>query len=396
MDSWFFMRPGFDTFQLEPDRHRQFLFGHRERKQRDLLLNDIENAVYSMDGHKAVVFGDYGRGKTHMCHNLAYLIEQRGDSVLPLYVKCSSYGSKEPFYSLFRELVASLTTTRLHDIAEEYARRVQRGEAQRLDDIVQSEDIALVMGKGLTAVEPDVVRSCMRWLGAEPKVDMGLISKSLRPQLTDSREFGAVLRGLSHMLRTVQGKVPVYLIDEAERLQSVSNVDTFAAWNAALRELTELTKVGMLFFVGALTRNELPQLLLLDEIRRRIGVVNYVEFQNPSRDELRDFLIELFATSIQKGEVPADHRDAVTEAALTSMVPEELVALTKSDPAALESYPFTPAAFNDFIEQASTGESTSKPSEVLKRVQKIAQRAMRMDSRVIDVKLVDSLAAEGM
>jgi Cdc6-like AAA superfamily ATPase len=396
MDSWFFMRRGFDTFQLEPDRHRQFLLGHRERRQRDLLMNDIENAVYSMDGHKAVVFGDYGRGKTHLCHHLTYELARRGDDVLPIYVKCSSYASKEPFFSLFRELVAGLKADRVHEVAEAYLRRAQKGEVPPIEDIVQSDDIALVINRGLTAPASDVVRSSMRWLGGEPKVDMGLVGNGLRPQLTDSREFGAVLKGLSHMIRTIQNRVPVYLIDEAERLQNVNHVDTFAMWNAALREITELPKVGMLFFVGALTRNDLPIVLMLDEIKRRIGVINYVEFENPSGDQIKDFLIELFATSIRKGPAPEEQRAALGDVAADEAVPEELTKITGGDPAALKVYPFEPAAFEEFVQQVSTGEASSKPSEVLKRVQKIAQRAMRADARTIDVKLVDALAAEGM
>ena len=34
METWFFMRPGFSTFRLEPDKHRQYLFGQRDRRQR--------------------------------------------------------------------------------------------------------------------------------------------------------------------------------------------------------------------------------------------------------------------------------------------------------------------------------------------------------------------------
>lgn len=396
MSEWFFMRPGFDTFQLEPDRHRQFLFGRRERGQRDLLMNDIENAVYAMDGHKAVVFGDYGRGKTHMCHNLAYELESRRDEVLPTYVKCSSYGSKEPFHSFFRELVAGLKVDRINRVADEYMRRANRGEAPKIDEIVQSDDIALVMSRGLTAAETDVVRSSMRWLSGEPKVDMGLISKGLRPQLGDSREFGAVLKGLAHMLLTVEGRVPVYLVDEAERLQQVGNVDTFAAWNAALRELTELSKVGLIFFVGALTRNDLPTVLLTDEIKRRIGIVNYVEFVNPSRDEIRDFLVEMFSTSIRKGPVPVEHAAAVGPGGADATIPADLQQCVAGDADALETYPFAPDAFAAFVEQVATGEAASKPSEVLKRVQKVAQRAMRADARVIDIGLVEALAAEGI
>jgi Cdc6-like AAA superfamily ATPase len=359
-------------------------------------MNDVENAIYAMDGHKAVVFGDYGRGKTHMCHNLAYELGRRDDDVLPMYVKCPSYSSKEPFHTFFRELVAGFKSERLNRVADEYARKVKEGDAARLDEIVQSEDIALVMSKGLTSSEPDVVRSSMRWLGGEPKVEMGLVSKSLRPQLTDSREFGAVIRGLSHMVQTVEGKVPVYLIDEAERLQDVTNADTFATWSAALRELTEFPKVGLLFFVAALTRNDMPVLLMLDEIKRRIGVVNYVEFENPSSDQIRDFLVELFATSIRKGPVPPDHLASVDAAARDEQLPEELAKLTMSDADALRTYPFTPDAFEEFVAQVSAGDAANKPSEVLKRVQKVAQRAMKADARVIDLRAVEALAAEGM
>src|SRR5207302_10373500 len=111
---------------------------------------------------------------------------------------------------------------------------------------------------GLTAVDHDAVRNCMRWLGGEPKVPMALISQALKPQLTDSKEFGAVMRGLSHMFITVDQKVPLYLVDEAERFENVTNVDTFASWLASLRELTEIVDLGLLFFVGAKTRNNLP------------------------------------------------------------------------------------------------------------------------------------------
>ena len=77
METWFFMRPGFSTFRLEPDKNRQFLFGERDRSQRSVLLSALEEACYSHEGHKAAVFGDYGRGKTHQCHNIMYEIERR-------------------------------------------------------------------------------------------------------------------------------------------------------------------------------------------------------------------------------------------------------------------------------------------------------------------------------
>jgi hypothetical protein len=395
MNSWFFMRDGFETFRLEPERHRKFLFGSTERRQRDYLMGEIEGAGYSSEGHKAVVFGDYGRGKTHMCHNLCFEIEAAHSNVLPIYIKCSAYTAKEPFQSLFREIVTRIPTQEMGRVATEYARRVQRKEAPELVDIVQSEDIALVMSKGLSAVDHDSVRNCMRWLGGEPKVPMGLISQSLKPQLDDGQEFGSVLRGLVHMFRTVDGKVILYLVDEAERFENVTNVDTFARWLAAMRELTEIIGVGLILFVGAKKKNDLPTILVQDEIVRRIGVANYTEFQNPSRDALKDFIGELLSTMIQKGDVPEAHRAALPPEALSGTVPDALQELTGNDPQRLAAYPFEPDALAEFVEQVAAGDLTNKPSEVLVRMQKAAQRAMRNDARTIDSRVVEAISAEG-
>lgn len=395
MDSWFFMRPGFTTFRLEPDKHQQFLFGTRERQKRDLLLGEIEGASYSNDGHKAVVYGDYGRGKTHLCHNLAFEIERNNLTVVPIYIKCASYTSKEPFQSLFKQMITRHSSNEVSRVATEYVRSMGQNGIPTLTEVVRSEDIALVMSRGLTAVDHDMVRNSMRWLGGEAKVPMGLISQALKPQLTDSLEYGAVMRGLAQMFITIDKKVPLYLIDEAERFENVTNVDLFASWLAALRELTEIVDTGFMFFIGANTRNNLPTLVVQEEIIRRIGVANYVEFQNPGRDELREFLHELFATFVRKGEVPAPHRGTLGSDALNPAVPDELVQLTGGDARRLETYPFEPDAFEEFVEQVAGGDQTSKPSEVLLRVQKGAQRAMRTDTRVIDSRIVDAINSEG-
>lgn len=396
MATWFFMRPGFTTFRVEPEKHPQFLFGSRERRQRDYLLGEIEGACYGKDGFKSVIFGDYGRGKTHMCHNLEFELKRQNLSVSTVYIKCSAYVSKEPFQSLFREMITRHRTEEVKRVATEYVRRSKEGGAPPIRDIVQSEDIALVINKGLTAVNDEAVRNCMRWLGGEPKVPMQLISTALKPQLTDSRDFGAVLRGLSHMFATVDDKVVLYLVDEAERFENVTNVDTFAGWLASLRELTEIPGVGLMFFVGALTRNNLPTLLVQEEVMRRIGVANYVEFQNPSREELRDFLLELFATFVRKGEVPKQHQGVVTDEARDSAVPDELQQMTGGAANRLETYPFEPDAFDEFIEQVATGHMSSKPSEVLIRLLKAAQRAMRKDQRTIDRAIVNEVNSEGL
>src|SRR4051794_35649474 len=125
VNEWFFMRNGFDTFRLEPDKHRQLLFGKRDRTQRDHLLDSLEEAGYAFEGHKSVIFGDYGRGKTHQSKNAIWESKQRMLPIYPIYVKCTEYKSKEPFASFFRELILSLPTEDIQGMAETYVRRLK-------------------------------------------------------------------------------------------------------------------------------------------------------------------------------------------------------------------------------------------------------------------------------
>src|SRR2546428_13188875 len=100
---WFFMRKGFDSFRLEPDKHRQLLLGKQDRAQRDPLLANLEEAAYALEGHKSVVYGDFGRGKTHQSKNIMWETQRRQLPIHPVYVKCTEYKSKEPFSSFFKE-----------------------------------------------------------------------------------------------------------------------------------------------------------------------------------------------------------------------------------------------------------------------------------------------------
>lgn len=394
MDNWFFLRPGFATFKITPETQPGLLFGTREQKKRDYLIGEIEGACYGRAGYKAVVFGDYGRGKTHLSLNLKFKSTHDGLEVVPIYLKCSAYTAKEPFSTLFGQFLRELNLNDVRRVATEYFKLVADGKARPIREIVHLEEIALAIEAGLQLPNDNVVRDTMRWLGGE-KVNMTLVASQLKERLNDSREFGAVMRGLTHMYREVDGKVLLYFLDEAERLENITHIDTYAAWTAAFRELTEIEGLGLIMFIGALTRNALPTILLSDEIMRRVGVANYVEFQNPGRDDIRDFLIELLGTLVQKGPVPDVHQPAMSPEALSENVPEGLTEVTGGDEDRLRFYPFEPDAFDNFVEQIAAGDMSSKPSEALIRLTKAATTAMRKDKKTIDSKIVDDIGQEG-
>jgi hypothetical protein len=396
MADWFFMRRDFKKLKLEPEENRKFLFGKTDNEVRDTLLDEIEGASYATDGYKAVLFGDYGRGKTHVCLHLMHEITRKKLPVVPSYIKCPEFAAKEPFESLFRGFVLSHLSEELNRIATEYARKEKKGEAAPLYEIVKSEDIAHVMSKGLAAVDPDAVKKCARWLGGETKLDMEMVGKSLQPHLIDSRDFGAVLKGLTHMFATVDQKVPVYFIDEAERLQQVNHPDTYFRWLAAMREITEISGVGMVFFIGANSKNDIPVLLMQPEIQRRILVSNYLELYPQGKDEIRSFVDELLATVIRKGTPPQRQMNNLSPEALDATVPQELRDITGNDAERLAAYPFEPEALEEFLTNLAEGAGSNKPSEILGRMQRAGLRVMRQGKRTIDLAAVNAVQQGGV
>jgi len=395
---FFFMRDGFQTFRLEPDKHNFLLFGKRDREQRDHLLDHLEEASYSLEGYKSVVLGDFGRGKTHQSKNIQFEIKRRNLNLYPIYVKCIEFKTKEPFSTFFRWLLLGIPTEEIKSLAQSYEEKTQSGAVPPLESIVGDQDVARVFRRGLAAPNLDVVRLSMRWLGGEQKLDMQLVAGDL-PSLTVSKQFGAVMKGLVQLFREIKGVVPLFLLDEVERFAQVSNPDFYWSWLAALREITEIVGVALIFFIGAKSRDELPAMFLMDEVMTRIGVSNYVEFYNQGRDDLRDFLEDMFQTAIRKGPAPEEMKTILgTELGykIDDEIPEELSSLLSQCGEPLETYPFSREAFERFIQDCSASDLSNKPREVLILVQKAASRAMRKNSRVIDNGILDEISKDGI
>lgn len=393
---WFFLRKGFDSFGLEPDRHSHLLIGQRDREHRDWLLRGLQEAQLVGEGFKAVTYGDYGRGKTHQCRNLIYEIEHRDLDILPLYVKCFEFRSKEEFGTLFRTMVERLRSDELQQVTTEYYNLSKQGDASPMLEVVESEDIEQGF-QALTSPNEEIVRLAMKWLGGMKlnKTDRTQLGSALPDQLTVSRDFAAVAKGLSEIYRRVRGKQLAFLLDEVERFSQITHDDTYWSWVASLRSLTELADLSLIFFVGAKTRDEIPNMLLWDEVSTRIGMNNFKDLHNPGREELRDWIHELFQTLVRKGEVPKALREPLGEAAKDTEVPEELQELTEGDADRLAAFPFTPETLELFVEHCMAEALANKPREVLKQIQRSAARALTEGERVIDDDILTSVKGDG-
>lgn len=397
MHDWYFMRDGFTSFRLSPERNRAYLFGKSDRNTRNALLDGIEEACYGMRGYKGVLYGDFGRGKTHQCQNLVYECERRGLPVKLVYVKCTEYGAKEAFSSLFYQMVLKLGAPDIHRVAQAYEKLVEAGQAEPIDSVVGEVDVARVFAS-LQLNNDELVLLAIKWLGGV-KLEAKILEKlgaALSPQITVSRDFAAVMKGLAHMFLTVDERVLMFLIDEAELFKGVTHADSNQKWVSSLRSLTEITPVGYIFFAGANSEDEIPQMLVWDEVRTRIGAANYRDLPNPGDAMMRQWVTEFLQTFVSKGEAPEAHRPALGEAANDTAVPPELREILGDDPAALAAFPFTPEALDDFIVHSVTDVFANKPREILDRIDRAAARAMRLNQRRIDSDIIAVIRGESL
>jgi len=87
---------------------------------------------------------------------------------------------------------------------------------------------------------------------------------------------------------------------------------------------------------------------------RRIGVVNYIEFLNPSRDELRAFVKELFQPAFERVKY-LSLIDRLRAGSSRPHIPAELAAITQNEEDRLDAFPFEPDALDEFIEDVAAG-----------------------------------------
>src|SRR5439155_22259807 len=152
---------------------------------------------------------------------------------------------------------------------------------------------------------------------------------------------------------------------------------------------------GYIFFVGANSQDEIPEMLTWDEIATRIGTANYWHLPNPGQEAMKQWVLELFQTFVLKGEVPAPLRRALGPAADHTEMPPALRQILGDDPAAREAYPFTPDALEAFVNQSVSDQFANKPREILKRVQRAAARAVRLGEQRIDEATLEAIRGDG-
>src|SRR5882724_3516656 len=165
---WFFLKPDFTSFRISPRKHPQYLFGKDDGELRDTLLTSLRESTYSQLGYRAIIFGQAGRGKTHLANHLLY---KTGQTALPLemvYVDCPTIPSpKSPVFTLLSQVLRSIPADTILRIGPAFFNNKTDEWEKRVQEEINDAQIYKALLAGLTIVNPVTIVKMLQWLGGE-------------------------------------------------------------------------------------------------------------------------------------------------------------------------------------------------------------------------------------
>lgn len=365
---WFFLKPNFTSFKISPQKHPQYLFGSEDGALRDNLLTSLRESTYSQLGYRAIVFGQAGRGKTHLANHLLYRSRQNSLPLEMVYVDCPTIPSpKSPVLTLFAQILKSIPADTILRVGPAYFRNRSSEWEERVQEELKSAPIYKALLAGLTAVNPVTIVKMLEWLGGERWDGITVLDEDAPKQITSETQIARNVGALGQIILLAEGKNLIFLLDEAERLQTIAGGEHYWKWLAGLRELFRRDAVGFLLFIIARNRDDIPVVLQEEEIMSVIGSNNIYPCPPYAQPQAESFLRQLLENVITRDPVPAELQQILVGAG------EQI-----------DTFPFTRDAFDRFVEYHSIGENVNIPREIINGLESAARRAISENKRFID------------
>ncbi len=380
MASWFGLKDGHRDFFIENDAHASLLFARAELDEQ--LQSILRKAFRTGNPPKFVLYGDWGVGKTHTMRHLAHVIEHTaGYDANVVFIELPDITAKSTFQVAHAALLDALGHGRVKGWMVQYQTKHQSAAHENIQRATQSEDIARAF---LTLIGfGDATRICWDWLRGMQLSPADARSAGLPPALEQSGHLANVLRMLGRISLDIDGKMLVFMLDEATTLAAVTNGDAIAHWVKAFKILSDqLTKeVGLIVSGSFRDTDEMPEALSDAQIQSRFGLNHYIQLLNFGTEQAEDFTISLL--------------DAWLDGSRKSELMAKHAAETDGEPIDSASFPFTDEALHVFIEYACRNGNVTNPRDIQKALDDKLNRAIDDSRHLLSAGYLNSLIAMG-
>jgi hypothetical protein len=203
--------------------------------------------------------------------------------------------------------------------------------------------------------------------------------EGLPPVLEQSSHMAGVLKMLGVLSRDFEDKMLVFMLDEAEKIQFVTDGDALNHWLNAFKVLADpLTKeIGLVTSAAFRDPDDMPGPLADQQVRTRFGEEHYIMLENFNEPATADFVTHLVAEWVD---------------------PERRVELEgahagQADGEAVSYYPFSEPGMDGFVEYACRNGGVSTPRDVQKALDDILNYAIDDDRHIISSAYLDQVLA---
>jgi len=368
---------GRKNFQIDPLLDNLFLFGDQEEEK--TIRTRLKRAqALSLPMH-LVWWGQYGIGKTHRLRHTARVIKDEGFNFDPYYVICGDIHDKTGFDRLHYQMVSVLDMKIIRVHVTDYILKIRNnpGSLPSLDDLCgTSVDVKAAL-KQFGSDNDIASKPAWQFLCGLETDNPDAVGVT-RPKLELTGDFEAVFRALATIVEAQTGKQLFYFIDETEKLTRITNKTAEAAWNETLRAILDIKNLNLVMSVGAEKLDQLPKLILMPDIVRRIQKTNYVimeSFKVAGATTFVDDLLKKWINPVQRDALAAAEK-------FTDRYPDYVN----------ECYPFvSKKAFGMFIENVTVDAKEAKPSVILERLNTAAAEAFFRKEKLITTDLLADL-----
>ncbi|MER8919021.1 hypothetical protein [Mesorhizobium sp. M0802] len=382
VSDWFFLNPHRNNFMPSVTRDRNLFLCHLDIQKQ--IQEIIERSFALKIPVKMILYGDWGVGKTHTIHHLAWWMEQNA-ALYPTktyLVEVGDVTKKSRFDILIRRFLDQIGIREIIRLVHEYRQKTGVQVAKGLAECGVPKPICDVFNSFLMVAPgdtpPEAVQQAFNFLKAQDV--KGSLSLGMTGTLSESEDFYGVLVSLGELYKKVDEKQLILIADEAAKLEAVEGDDpTNSHWLSTNRMIFDDQNVhfGFIYTISSKGRKGIPPFLVDAQIENRLGKDNYIELNPLAPADVTSFLQRLFADFLDWNRIS----EAVSSGTIPSGVYDQ------------SSYPFEPSAKAAFVDYFNRTQQDSKPRDICKKLDAAAFIAFKGDKRVIDM---DSLDKAGL
>lgn len=343
-----------DYFVINPKKEYQIFFAREEEFGQ--FLKDLEATINSGRVPRSVVFGLFGVGKTQFLLHLKYALSSKATCV---YIESPSCHRRTRFVEFYRSIVMALGRQTVINSLAKGMELVQQSKKE-LSEIGLSEELASIISNALANNKQFTL---WRWLVGQKLSSADATSlEAVRQELADE-DAVAILNAMAILNLHFSQKPLLLLIDEFENTRDISG-DARISFTEAMRSLVdEGSQIGAVFTLTARALAEMPGPISDEPVKRRIGITNYVRFEEYNESELEKFIKQVILYRRE------EHFN----------VSKELSSIRSTETVTEDTYPFSQEAIEEIVKSVVLFKEQEKIEAVRpKEALEIMDKALRI------------------